>query len=436
MGLRIFRRLCILRLALSLLWDYWKICLIDKRLQGELREAAVNRICSKAGIRLRQTAFALKGILVKIGQFLSMRQDVLPRAFTQELAGLQDALPAASFPSVHRLLEREMNGKFQSTFHKFEEEAIAAASLAQVHKAILFDGSEVAVKIIRPGIERLARIDLDTIGLVAKVAQRIPSLNRKMNFTLLHQEFSETIQRELDCCQEIYHMSRFEEMFSENERIKIPKVYENISSRRVLVMEYMEGARVTDGEKLAEWQIDPVPMAVTLLDAYLRQLLVFGFIHVDPHPGNLLILPDHRLCLLDFGMTDELKASEVVTLRGLFQSILFHDVEGVVTAFEQLGFLPSPSNRQELRAALFSILGNSEHRSKPLVMEVFSGLRDLLKNSSIQLQAKYMFLLRAAGILITVLSQMAPQANWFEILSRVGPPVFGTQVIRTKAKEE
>lgn len=434
MGLKIFRRMLIIRLALSFVLDYWKICRIDKRLQGEQREAAVNQICTNAGVRMRQTAFYLKGIIVKIGQFLSMRQDVLPRAFTQELAGLQDALPAAPFSSVQRLLEKELT---ETPFKKFDEEAIAAASLAQVHKAILLDGTEVAVKIIRPGMERLARIDLDTLGLVAKLTQRIPALRRKMNFTQLHQEFTETIQRELDCRQELSQIRRFETMFSSDPRIKIPNVYENLCTRRILTMEYIEGARVTDQQELSKWEIDTVSIAETLLDAYFRQLLVFGFIHVDPHPGNLLILPDHRLCFLDFGMIDELTASEVQTLRGLFQSIMFRDLNGILSAFEQLGFLPTNTNRKDMLPMVSQVLdrinGGNSRQAKPELKEVVTALRSFLKHSPIQLQAKYMFLVRATGILITVLTGLAPQTNWFEILFRVGPPVFSTPI---KAADE
>ncbi|WP_017753860.1 ABC1 kinase family protein [Calidifontibacillus oryziterrae] len=429
---KILRRLLIIRLALSLVVDYWKICRIDRRLQGEEREAAVNQIYTSAGIRMRKTAFRLKGVIVKIGQFLSMRQDILPKAFTLELAGLQDELPTAPLPAIKRLLENELKNFNTPIFKHFEEDAIAAASLAQVHKAFLFDGTEVAVKVIRPGIEKLARIDLATIGLVTKVIQRIPSLSRKMNFIQMHQEFTDTISRELDCLQEIKQMKRFEEMFASNQRIKIPKVYENFSTQRVLVMEHVEGARVTDYETLSKWGIDPASIAETLLDAYFRQILVFGYIHLDPHPGNLLILPDNRLCFLDFGMVDELTAEEVKTIRWLVQSIMLGNLDGILSTFEELGFLPADANRKDLQPTLSQVLerlhNSGSQQSKPEFKHVVAGLRHFIKNSPLQLQAKYMFLIRCIGILITVLSILAPRTDWFEILYRIGPSVFNTPV--------
>ncbi|WP_102349069.1 ABC1 kinase family protein [Bacillus sp. Marseille-P3661] len=425
MKIKVLRRFYIIRLALSFVIDYWKISLIHKRLQGEKRDIAVNRIHKKAGIRYRITASRLKGIIVKIGQFLSMRQDILPQAFTKELQDLQDALPPSPSESIQRLLEKE---NVQSIFKEFDTTAIAAASLAQVHKAVLNDGTVVAVKIIRPGMAKLARIDLSTIGLAVKVVQKIPALNRKMNFIEMHREFTETIERELDCDQEINHMLRFEDMFSNNNRIKIPKVFKDLSTPTILVMEFMEGARITNHNM----NIDTVMMGETILDAYFKQLLVFGFIHVDPHPGNLLLLPDHRLCFLDFGMIDELTVEEIQTLRSLFRCIMFRDLEGVLTAFEELGFLPKDADRKELLPMLSQLLdrldGAIEHQSKQEFKHVISGLKYFINKSPIQLQAKYMFLLRGAGMLITVLNELAPRTNWFEILFRIGPATFSSPI--------
>lgn len=436
MKLTIIRRLLIIRLVLSLVLDYWKVCRIDKRLEGAERTAALNRIYSNAGRRVRWTAFNLKSIIVKIGQFLSMRGDILPMAFTKELIDLHDALPAAPFSAVNPLLEKELNGDIHTVFKTFNEEPIAAASLAQVHKATLPDGTVVAVKVIKPKMERFAQIDLNTIGLAAKVINRIPALRRKMNFVDMHREFTETIYRELDCRQELSHMERFAEMFSDNPNVKIPNVYKQLCTKRMLVMEYMEGARITDYETLTEWKVDRAAIGETLLDAYFKQLLVYGFIHVDPHPGNLLILRDHRLCFLDFGMIDELTRDEVKTIRGLFQSILFNDIDGILSAFEELGFLPQQTNHKQLAPMISQVLdrlgGGDGQQDSPQLKQFVAGMKYFIKNSPIQLQAKYMFLLRGTGILITVLNQLSPGTNWMDVLLRVGPPIFSTPVKSNK----
>jgi predicted unusual protein kinase regulating ubiquinone biosynthesis (AarF/ABC1/UbiB family) len=424
---KIFRRFLLIRLALSFVVDYWRIRRLNKKWQGEQLKAAVDQVYANAGKRMCLTAFRLKGVIVKAGQFLSMRQDILPQAFTSQLEDLQDSIPAAPFTAVRPLIEQELKRKLHRVFKTFDEEAIAAASLAQVHKAVLLDGAEVAVKIFRPRMEKLIQVDLGTLGIIAKVTQRFPSFTHKMNFVELHRQFKETIERELDCRQELIHLQRFEEIFSNDKRIAVPKAYEEYTTQRLLVMEYVEGVRITDRKHLAEWGVNGLSIAETLLEAYFRQFLVYGFIHVDPHPGNLLVLPDQRLCFLDFGMINELTTDEVHTLRKLMQSILMRDLEGILIAFVQLGFLPSNVDRDQFKPMISQLLnrlnGDGNHQT-PALGAVAAGMRSFLHESPIQLQAKYMLLIRCTGILITTLTILAPHNNWYESLMKVGPSVF------------
>jgi predicted unusual protein kinase regulating ubiquinone biosynthesis (AarF/ABC1/UbiB family) len=426
MKLRMKRRFLLIRLVLSFVLDYWKIERLKKQLSGEECESEINKVCQKAGERMRNTAFLMKGIIVKAGQFLSMRQDLLPKAFIKELTDLQDALPAEPFEKIRPFIEKELKKDIFKVFWKFEKKAVAAASLAQVHRAVLSDGTNVAVKILRPRMEKLAKADLDILGLIAQVTQRFPALGRKMNFVLLHREFTETIQRELNGFSESEHLKRFAAMFSNDKRVVIPKIYESYTTRRLIVMEYMEGARVSDHKLLSEWKIDGTEMARTLLDAYMKQLLVYGFIHVDPHPGNLLIQPGNRLCFLDFGMVDQLTADEVKTLRSLFQNILFQNIDGILAAFEHLGFIKPGFDNSHLRSIIDHMLGQLNEsdgvREVPELFTVISGLKSFLQDHSIQLQAKYMFLIRAISILISTLSQMSSGNNWMEVLFEVVPP--------------
>jgi predicted unusual protein kinase regulating ubiquinone biosynthesis (AarF/ABC1/UbiB family) len=430
--LRVKRRIMLIRLALSFVLDYRKIERLNKRLSGVEREREVNRICAKAGRRMRSTAFQMKGIIVKVGQFLSMRRDLLPQAFIQELTDLQDALPAVSYQRIKPFIEKELKQDIEKTFKEFEPQAIAAASLAQVHRAVLNDGAHVAVKILRPRMEKLAQADLDTLGFIAKVTQRFPNLRRKMNFVLLHREFTETIHRELNGFSEVKHLKRFAEMFANNERIVIPKVFESYTTQRLIVMEYLEGARITDGKLLSEWKIDRPALAKTLLESYMKQLLVYGFIHVDPHPGNLLIMPEDRIGFLDFGMVDELTADEVKTLRSLLQNILFQNVDGILLAFERLGFLAPGQDTEHIKPIINLVLnrlsGSESDGEVPELNTVVTGLRAFLSDNTFQLQAKYMFLIRGTGILITTLATIAPKNDWMGLLFDVLPSVMETPI--------
>lgn len=432
MILRLKRRFLLIRLALSFVLDYKKITHLNKRLSGAEREREVNKVCRKAGKRMRNTAFHMKGIIVKVGQFLSMRRDLLPQAFIQELADLQDALPAEPYQTIRPYIEHELKQNIDEAFRKFETEAVAAASLAQVHKAVLSDGTQVAVKILRPNMEKLAKADLDTLGLIAKVTQRFPALGHKMNFVQLHREFTETIQRELNGLSEQEHLLRFTKMFANNQQIKVPKVYDSYTTHRLIVMEYIEGARITDKKLLSEWKIDRSIVAGSLLGAYMQQLLVYGFIHLDPHPGNLLILPGNRICFLDFGMVDELSADEVKTLRSLLQNIIFQNPDGILRAFERLGFLAPGADTSHLKPIINHVLsqlsGSVESGEVPELKTVVSGLKSFLHDNSIQLQAKYMFLIRGTGILITTLAIISPHTDWMGLLFDIVPPVMESPV--------
>lgn len=428
MILKVKRRFLLIRLVLSFVLDYWKIERLKKKLTGEECDREVNRICHSAGKRMRNTAFRLKGIIVKVGQFLSMRQDLLPQAFIQELTDLQDSLPAEPFQKIRPSIEQELKTDIFKVFREFEHQAIGAASLAQVHRAVLQDGTKVAVKILRPRMEELAQADLDTLGLIAKVAQRLRTISRKMNFVLLHREFTEVIHRELNGYQESENLQRFAAIFANDKQIIIPKIFETYTTRRLIVMEYVEGARVTDRKLLSEWEIDGPAIVKTLLNAYIQQLLVHGFIHVDPHPGNLLILPKNHLCFLDFGMVNQLTVDEVNTLRSLLQNILFQNVDGILSDFEHLGFIKQGADNSYLTSIInhvLSQLNKSDRNGEvPELSSVISGLKTFIQDHSIQLQAKYMFLIRGTGILITTLSLLAPRSNWMELLFDVVPPII------------
>lgn len=422
----IIRRILTVRLALLLVIDYWRICRVSKRFSGMEREEAINRICQKAGRRLKNTASLLKGVIVKIGQFLNTRYDLLPKAFTQELEGLQDSLPALPYQKIYPSIEKELGQRIEDVFLTFEKEAVAA-SLAQVHQAVLKDGNKVAVKILRPGIEKIVKADLSTLRLIAKVVQRIPSLRQKMDFVNLHDEFSKTILRELDGNQEMEHIKRFKQMFS---AIKAPFVYEQYTTKRLLIMEYIEGSKITNEAPFRN--MDRIKTAESILDCYLRQVLVYGFIHLDPHPGNILIKDNGEVCLIDFGMVAQLSNAEVKTFRYLLQSMMLGEVDGMVSCLDTLGYIPNENDREKVKQIIRHFLeirykGDNEGES-PSFQRVVSSLRSFIQDSPIQLQAKYMFLIRCIGILITTINTIAPHINWMESLIKIGPSIFNTPI--------
>lgn len=426
------RRLKIMRLVLSFVRDSRRISGISQHRSDEAQQAAITAVWEQAGQRLERTASELTGLLVKIGQFLSMRQDLFPSAFTEQLIPLFDAVPVVPFPAMKVRMEQEWGKSIGEIFSSFNETPIAAASLAQVYKGTLKDGSVVAVKVLRQDIEQVSAVDLSTLKFAASAVYKFKRFRRWMNFLELHREFEQTIRQELNLDVEMKHIERFRQVFRNFQHrtgieIVVPRVYPQWSSRHILVMEYLQGAKITDIQQLRTWGLDPNQIANALMDAYLHQFLVDGFIHVDPHPGNLLVQPDGRVGFLDFGMVDELTPRERNWIRRLLQSLAFGDVDGVTEALTQLGF--------------FQISGDFVHK-KEVVQQLMSGLSQLgmpstsqetvlsrisapfQNGSPLQLQAKYMFLLRSLGLLSTSLMLLNPNGNWRDNLMERAFPVL------------
>ncbi len=284
--------------------------------------------------RLRLVLADLGPTFVKLGQVLSVRPDIVPREFIDELEMLQDNVPPAAFEDVRRILEEELGDSVEARFQTFETVPMASASIAQVHRAILADGTEVAVKVQRPGIEEKIRSDLHILYSLAHLAAgrlQIPGLYTPVGIV---QEFEAAIHQELDFLQEARSLELFRANFKDHDQIVVPRVYRERTTRRVLVMELLRG------EKLSQLRGHARRAGACmdkLIEATYLQVFEHGFFHGDPHPGNLLVLEDGRLGFLDFGITGRLTAEMQDVIVSLFIALVYEDAESIALSLYRAG---------------------------------------------------------------------------------------------------
>jgi predicted unusual protein kinase regulating ubiquinone biosynthesis (AarF/ABC1/UbiB family) len=252
---------------------------------------------------------ALGPTFIKLGQLLSTRADLLPPAYLEALARLQDNVAPFPYEDVDRTIQEELGVRLSKAFAEFDREPIAAASLGQVHRAVLRGGREVAVKVQRPGIRDRVIRDLDALDEVAALLNRFSAATRNMDPVRVLEEFRRTMMSELDYREEARNMVALAHQLRDYDRIIVPLPVDDFTTPRVLTMDYIAGTKIT-AVSCVEWtEVDGGALAEELHRAYLQQILIDGFFHADPHPGNVFLTPDHRIGLIDLGMVGRLSSS-------------------------------------------------------------------------------------------------------------------------------
>ncbi|HEX8453487.1 MAG TPA: AarF/UbiB family protein [Longimicrobium sp.] len=246
---------------------------------------------------------------VKLGQLLSTRPDLVPEAYVDALSRLQDKLEAFPYEEVERIVQEELGKTIGEAYAEFNPKAMAAASLGQVHQATLHDGRRVVVKVQRPGVRDRITDDLDALEEVAAMAERRTEVGQRYGVLGLIQEFRRNILDELNYKSEAANLATLGRNLAQFDRIAIPSAMDELTRTRVLTMEYVRGRKITELSPLRHMEIDGVALAEELFQAYLKQILVDGFFHADPHPGNVFVTTDGRVALLDLGMVGRIPPS-------------------------------------------------------------------------------------------------------------------------------
>jgi len=366
--------------------------------------------------RLRMAMEELGPTFVKLGQLLSTRPDVLPRAYTDEFSKLQDEVPALPAADIKRQIERQFGCPIDAICQEFCETPLAAASIAQVHRARLHNGADVVFKVRRPGITATVETDIDILmGLAHLIEQHVPAM-AIYDPTSLVKEFRRTIRREMNFAREGHTIDRFCANFADDPTLYIPKVYWEHTGETVLTLEYVAGVKITDFKELTERGYDFKQLASRGAIAFLKQVLEHGVFHGDPHPGNIFVLPDNVLCMLDYGMVGRLSPELKQQLIDLLEALLHRDVERIIAQLLYSGELTDEADLKSLRRDLHEFI---EDYYDILLQDLRVGrlltdFIEILTQHSIRFPADFMLLAKSLIAMEGLGRQLDPEFNMID----------------------
>ncbi len=306
--------------------------------------------------RLTATVAGLGPTFIKLAQVFAARADIVPEPYLAHLATLTDAVPPLPPGAVEEVIAAEFERPVTDLFERFDPEPLAAASLGQVHRAVT-GGKEVVVKVLRPGVERVVAVDLDAAFRTLFLLNVLVPNHHTRAVTAIVREFARRIEEEMDFREEAHNAQLIRANFAGDPRIVIPAVLPEFTRRRVLVLEFMQGTRIDRLQsRIAAGEISIETLVTTIIEMYVRMMLVHGLFHADPHPGNLLIAPDGRVVLLDFGMVVRVDAETRARLLQTAMAAVQQDVDGVIAGFYELGLLDPEVDRGTVRDAARALM--------------------------------------------------------------------------------
>lgn len=370
--------------------------------------------------RMRLAMEELGPTFVKLGQLLSTRPDVIPKEYIEEFRKLQDMVPSFAFEEVRAQIQHELGYPTEELFAELSPVPIAAASIAQVHRGRLQSGEVVVVKVRRPGIDKVVETDLDILmGLAYLIERHIPA-SEIYDPVGLVKEFRRTIQREMDFAREGHTIDRFAANFAGDSTVHVPRVYWEQTGETVLTMEFVEGIKISDFGRLTEAGYDLKVIARNGADAFLKQVLVHGFFHGDPHPGNFFILPGNTICMLDYGMVGRLGENLKFQLVDLLVAVLQRDADSVISQLLYSGELMDETNIRHLKRDLNEFI--DDYYEVPLqeikVGKLLTEFVEILMLYRIKFPSDLMLLAKALVTMEGIGRQLDPD---FDMISHLRP---------------
>ncbi|MEJ2485402.1 MAG: AarF/UbiB family protein [Anaerolineales bacterium] len=414
---------------------FWEIIFPNIGLR-KLSSKTRSKRLSKIARDYHDLAVRLGGVLIKVGQFLSARMDVLPEEITNELAGLQDEVPAEDFEAIRTLAESELDGALLDQFASFEKTPLAAASLGQVHRATLKKkdqqdfGTQVVVKIQRPDIETIIATDLSALRWAGNLVMRYRQLRKRIDIRALLAEFTTVLYQEIDYLAEGQNAQTFGENFTDIPGVRVPQVVWSHTTKKVLTLEDVYAIKITDYQEIDQAGIDRAEVATRLFDTYMRQIFEDGFFHADPHPGNLFVDtngPDGPwlLTFIDFGMVGRIPPNTRAGLKELAIGLGTKDAKRIIESYKLLNILLPNADLsliEQAESAMFDrFWGKSmdELRNIPFdeMHEFAIEFRELVYQMPFQVPQDLIFLFRTVAILAGICTGLDPDFNLWTVMA-------------------
>jgi len=405
----------------------YRLGLTKHHLPNKHKETDAQLSKKYAGIKLREVLQGLGPTFIKLGQIASTRRDLVPIEIAEELEKLQDQVSSFSYQQAREMIELELGDTISNLFHSFSEIPLASASIGQVHVATLHTGEQVAVKIQRPDIKPIVETDLEILDDLARIMEEKIAWAKTYQIRKIIEEFSNSLRAELDYQIEGRNSERIAHQFTHNMDIHIPKVHWNLTTKKILTMDFVDGVKVNNNKKLDEEGYNRKIIAERITEAMLHQILIEGFFHGDPHPGNIYILPGNQIAFLDFGMVGRLSEDTKYHFASLVINLQRKNTKGLLKAIAGLGIHTEETNFTSLYNEIdeFVMKYSDIPLSQISIGSALSDLLTIIHHHHIQIPSDLTALGKTLLIIEGVVKDLDPTLS---IMDTVKP--FGEKLLR------
>ncbi len=388
--------------------------------------------------RVRLIIEELGPTFIKLAQALSNRADLLPQGLIDEFEKLQSNVPPFETVLARQIIEQELGRPIAEVFSEFDDTTLGSASIGQVHRARLLTGEEVVVKVQRPGVREKVRSDLALLHELVRLTSGFLQKQGLANPQDVVDAFERSMSKELDYTAEARSMDQFRKLYANYTTFYVPKPFRELSTERILVIEFMSGCKITDKAQLLAWNLSPETVAETGMDIYLTQIFEFGVFHADPHPGNVLVQPDGTVVLIDFGMVGRLSQQQKYAFAGVFIGMARQDARSMALNFRRLALTAEIPDMRTFEADLgqliedFAMLDVKEMSMSDLA----DALQTVIYNYKLQVPGAVFLILRALVILEGIGKVLHPNFNTFEFVRPYGAKIVREQYSRQNLLSE